>query len=347
MARILFRTDGGAGIGLGHLQRCVSLATALQRAGALCFFLVHGDEAAAARVAGAGFACRLLAADEGSGVRSTIETAREWECDGAVVDSYLTGAPLLSSLRDSGLFVAAIADLAADAFDAHLVVGFGPHAHAAGYRSARGDTRFLLGPRYTILRPEYWAVPLMPLRERVRTLLVTTGGADPQGVMPSWIVAVDAIDAPFDITAIVGPFFTDPDAVHDAAASTHRTVRVVDSPKVTRPMQAMADIAVSAAGQTIYELAALGVPTVAAEIAPNQRPQLDAFAALGAMIDAGATADPATTQRITGAVARLIGDVGERRALSETARGAVDRRGAMTVAAEILAAIATHAKGTR
>lgn len=336
MARILIRTDGGAGIGLGHLQRCLSLATALQRAGALCFFALHGDDAAATRALEAGFATRLL----GSPSADVAPIAREWECDAVIVDSYLTDGRLLTNLRDAGLFVTAIDDLAAYEMDAHLVVAFGPHAHDAGYSSVRGDTRFLLGPRYTIVRPEYWDVPLMPIRDRVRNVLITTGGADPAGVMPSWIAAVDAIDEDFDVTAIIGPFFADPDAVHDAASVASRTVRVVDSPRVTRPMQAMADIAVSAAGQTIFELAALGVPTVAAEIAGNQRPQLDAFARLGAMIDAGATGDPATTNRIASTVARLLSDVGERRALSETARAAVDRRGALTVAAEILDGIA-------
>ncbi|HVL88711.1 MAG TPA: UDP-2,4-diacetamido-2,4,6-trideoxy-beta-L-altropyranose hydrolase [Actinomycetota bacterium] len=343
MARILIRTDGGAGIGLGHLQRCLSLATALQRAGALCFFAIHGDEAAAARALESGFASRLLSTPSDD----IAAVATEWECDAVVVDSYETGGALLTSLRDAGLFVAAIDDLAAYPLDAHLVVSFGPHAHEANYESVRSDTRFLLGPRYTILRPEYWDVPLMPPRERVRNILVTTGGADPTGVMPSWIEAVDGIDADFDVTAIVGPFFAEPGAVHAAAAAAARTVRVVDSPRVTRPMQAMADIAVTAAGQTIYELAALGVPTVAAEIAANQRPQLDAFAKLGAMIDAGAASDAATAERIATIVERLLSGADERRVLSETARAAVDRRGAVSVAAEIAGGIAAHTKGSR
>lgn len=345
-ARILFRTDGGAGIGLGHLQRCLSLATALQQGGALCFVLLHGDQNAAAKIAEAGFAGGLLAAAPGTAADTdeTLAEATRLECDAVVVDSYLTGPAMPGAIRDAGLYCVAIDDLNPFPFDAHLVVSFGPHAPKAWYRAARGDTRFLLGPAYAILRKEYWDVPLMPARERVRNILITTGGADPGGVMPGWIDAIDGIEAPFDVTAIVGPFFADPDAVHDAAASANRTVRVVSAPKVTRPMQAMADIAVSAAGQTIYELAALGVPTVAAEIAANQRPQLDAFAAAGAMIDAGATSDPGTAARIASIVARLIDHPEERRALSETARAAVDRRGARAVAAEIMSGIAAHRK---
>ena len=346
-ARILLRTDGGAGIGLGHVQRCLSLATALQQGGATCFFLVHGDDAAVARIRERSFAGELLDAEPGSSsdTAATIEQAHRMDCDAVIVDSYLTGADLLAAVRDAGRYTIAIDDLNRFRHPCQMVVSFGPHAPAAGYESERGDTRFLLGPRYTILRPEYWDVPLMPVTEHVRNILVTTGGADPDGALPRWIDAVDAIDAPFDVTAIIGPFFADPDAVHDAAGAAHRTVRIVVAPKVTRPMQAMAGIAVTAAGQTIYELAALGVPTVAAEIAPNQRPQLDAFAAAGALIDAGVASDPATTTRIADAVARLIGSFDERRALSDAARGAVDRRGARTVAAEILAAVESHRTG--
>lgn len=342
-ARILFRTDGGAAIGLGHLQRSLSLAEALRRSGASCFFLVHGDAAAVERARAAGFPAEPAEGRPGTAADTALclDAAKRFACRAIVVDSYLTGAPLLSALRDAGHLVVAVDDLAEHEFSCHLVVSFGPHASSWGYTSSSGDTRFLLGPRYAILRPEFWDTPLPPPRDTVRNVLVTSGGADPEGAMPEWIRALDDVDAGFDVTAVVGPFFSDPAGVHEAAALSSRAVRVVERPPTLRPIMAAAGLAVTAAGQTLYELCALGVPAVAVEIAANQRPQLDAFAAAGTVVDAGRAGDAATPSRIGDAVGRLCADEGERRRISEAAREAVDRRGALAVAAEILAALGT------
>ena len=52
--RVLFRVDAGSSIGLGHLQRCLSLALALQREGSRCVFLGLPEAVAESIVAGAG-----------------------------------------------------------------------------------------------------------------------------------------------------------------------------------------------------------------------------------------------------------------------------------------------------
>ena len=42
-SEILFRLDAGPNIGLGHLQRSLSLATALRLSGISCGFMVNDD----------------------------------------------------------------------------------------------------------------------------------------------------------------------------------------------------------------------------------------------------------------------------------------------------------------
>lgn len=337
--RLLLRTDGGGGIGLGHLNRCISLATALTRSGATTFFAVHGDDAAATRPAEAGYGTERvldpLDADE------TIARARRLECRGVVVDSYLVDGAYLQQLRAAGLFVVAIDDLNEHEFACQMVVSQSPHAPEAGYRSSSGDTRFLLGPQYTILRPEFWDSPLPIVKSRTNNVLITSGGADPDGCLSSWLSTVDTIDERFSVTAIIGPFFADPSAVHDAAAACERVVRVIEAPPVIRPMLAAADVALIAGGQTIYEAGALGIPAVAVEIASNQRPQMDAFARAGAVLDAGASNDPATASRIVQMLGGLIVSQQERQRLSDAAKSLVNRKGAILVAQEILRNIAT------
>ncbi|MHB8510976.1 MAG: UDP-2,4-diacetamido-2,4,6-trideoxy-beta-L-altropyranose hydrolase [Actinomycetota bacterium] len=328
--RVLLRTDGGPGIGLGHLNRCLSLAAALQRFDTLPFFAVYGDDSALERTRERGFASSKLL--DPASVEEALQVCSAYECDAIVVDSYLIAAPYLNELRAAGLLVVALDDLNAYAFGCQMVVSHGPHAPKAGYRSSSGDTQFLLGPRYTILRPEFWESALPTLDERVRNILISTGGADPNGYLPSWIELVDSIDAELSITAIIGPFFQNVSEVHDAAATTEHVCRVINAPAVMRPLLAAADIALVAGGQTTYETCALGIPTVAVEIASNQRPQLEGFRDAGAML----VAEIDDRSSIVSAVSGLIESYEARARLSGTARALVNRAGALDVARSIV-----------
>ena len=55
MIKVLFRMDAGPSVGLGHLQRSLSLATALHQLGTVCIFLTNGNRSVQGRLAAAGF----------------------------------------------------------------------------------------------------------------------------------------------------------------------------------------------------------------------------------------------------------------------------------------------------
>ncbi len=92
-----------------------------------------------------------------------------------------------------------------------------------------------------------------------------------------------------------------------------------------------ADVAISGAGVTLYELAATATPSVALLIAPNQRPNYDAFARAGAALPAGAATDADLAVAIESALRRLDADPGLRGAMGARGRALVDGRGAARV----------------
>jgi UDP-2,4-diacetamido-2,4,6-trideoxy-beta-L-altropyranose hydrolase len=98
-----------------------------------------------------------------------------------------------------------------------------------------------------------------------------------------------------------------------------------------------AGLAISGGGQTTFELAATGTPTVAIRLADNQTLTLETLAEAGALIQAGDAGDPALADAVAAAVERLIKDGDRRLEMSERARAAVDGQGAARVAREILA----------
>lgn len=338
---VLFRVDAGAGCGLGHLSRCLALATALRELGAQSVFLVPDDSDVLARVRIRGFeALAFPAAALGTpaDLTGTAATVRRLGCATAVVDSYHVDEGFLQELGATGMAVVAIDDLARHAFPCRLVVNGGAAAERLPYRtSPAGDTQLLLGPRYALLRPEFWDEATRAAREAVESILLTVGGSDPHDLLPPLLEQLDALPAPFAVTAVVGPFSRQAAAAERLARSARRQVTLVHAPDSLHDLMLEADLAVSAAGQTLYELVRLGVPTVAFGLVENQRPNLEALAAAEAVRTAGWAGEPGFAASVAAVTAGLVADAGARHSLAAAAAALLDGQGARRVAAAIAA----------
>jgi UDP-2,4-diacetamido-2,4,6-trideoxy-beta-L-altropyranose hydrolase len=335
----LVRVDAGR-VGLGHLDRCVALAIALRERGVPSTFLCGDAPSTLTRAADEGFPVQPLvppAAWDDDDATQTVSVAREQGADLVVVDSELAGPEYLARLRAGGPFVVAIDDLAAHPFPIQLVVNNNADADRLPYVSSSGDTEFLLGPRYALLGPEFSDLRLADGDPTgPASVLVVLGGADFLGLTPALVSALSALPAVAEVTAVVGPFAPNLDAVRAAAARAPRSVRVLHAPGAMAPLMTAATIAVSAAGQTLYRLACVGCPTVAVQAAENQRGQLAALCAAGAVeavpVERGGDVAP-----VVAAAARLLGDVAARARMRRAGRALVDGRGAGRVAGAITA----------
>lgn len=337
--RVLFRPDMGWEAGLGHVQRSLSLATALRSAGADCTFVAAGRQDASAPIAAAGFEVRDLPgrqSDDRVDLEGVLKESARGRRNAVVVDSYHVDGEYLGKLRAEGLFVVAIDDLAGFPFPCQLVVNGGAEAQSLPYRSMSGDTQFLLGPRYALLRPEFWAASPRARRDRIGTVLVTMGGADTHNLTPQLIRLLDGFPGAFDVTVIVGPLFGHRAGVEEAAGRCGRSVRLVEVPTLVRNLMLQADLAVSASGQTLYELAAAGVPTVAIEAAPNQAGNLRTLTAAGVVEGAGAASDPNLLAQVEAALRRLLNSEAARKRMSVAGQALVDGQGARRVAEVIV-----------
>lgn len=109
----------------------------------------------------------------------------------------------------------------------------------------------------------------------------------------------------------------------------------VSSPRSLSDLVAQADIVLTAAGQTLYELAALGRPAVAIQLAENQGPQLRAFVAAGTVVSVGCVSDPEIERLAVRAVLQLAQQPERLLQMSAAGRDLVDGQGAHRVAAAI------------
>lgn len=339
MAGVLVRVDAGPRVGLGHLQRCLSLAAALRHAGLECVFLTNRQPAAQARVARFGFNSHTVGRAtswDGDDQEETQALAHAMQCRTVVVDSDDEGAPYLAGLREAGLFVCAIEDLAPHPFPCQVVVNGDAHARELPYASSSSDTVFLLGPAYCMLREEFWSVPQRTVREVPQQVLVMLGGDDPHHVMLRLLRLLDELPGSWAVTAVIGPFVARIEAVESVAAQlAAHPIRVVRAPDSVCSLMMQADLAVSAGGQTLYELARVGCPTIAIRTAANQDGQLAVLERLGIIQMAGHAEDRQLLRTVDTALRRLLSDAHARSRMSQAGQRLVDGQGALRVAKEL------------
>jgi len=312
MNRLLaFRPDIGAGAGLGHLRRCLSLAIALRKQGFDSVFEVDED---GGMIATAGFA-----AGEAKGACAYV------------VDSYRATVGDLARLGRDGVKVIVIDDLADRPLAVDLVINPGIGAETLEYPGARNTG---LGIEYALLRPEFADEPNRIHPPIGRRLLITMGGSDPRDLTAQLVSALakrgfEAMDV------IVGPFFGNIDTLVDTARRWP-AVMLLNNPSDIRGLMLRADLALTAGGQTIYEIAATATPAAAVEIAPNQRRNLEGFLRCGAIVSVGSAEEPGIVKRAEDALVVLAADRERRATLGRSGRHLVDGRGADRAATRIV-----------
>jgi UDP-2,4-diacetamido-2,4,6-trideoxy-beta-L-altropyranose hydrolase len=286
--RLLLRADAGAGIGTGHVMRCLALAQAWQDAGGEALF-------ASAEIPG-GLADRLgrehvalrrigspVAGD--ADAAATLQTARELGADWVVVDGYRFGPPYLRALRASGIRVMSIDDMAHLArYPADLLLNQNLGASPALYEGkTEHDTIMLLGPGYGLLRREFRleTAPRRPLAGRAVRVLVSFGGADLENHTLQVLRRLTSLQSRPEVLVLAGAANPHADELNAFAVQAPFPCEVrVNIGNVAAVMD-WADVAISAGGSTVWELAARRLPALIGAISPDQLAMLPALRRVG------------------------------------------------------------------
>jgi len=333
---VLIRADAGFRMGMGHVARCRAIAEALIEEGAEVVF-VSVDPPVAAVSSFAARGCRFRASVGPAGsfadLERTLVVAEETGARIILLDGYHFDEVFRAGLRRSGAFLATLDDLGDGcALHADLVVNPAPRAVDRPYDRIAPGARLLLGPAFAPLRREFREALRLPspsLVER-RSVLVSFGGSDPLGLTSPTTEAALAV-MPDDVSFLVLVGGGANDAERTAAELSAMSSRVevrVDARDVARLMT-RAGLAISAAGGTVGELAAMAVPAVLVVVADNQEP------ASRSLVD-GFVVVPPHPAMIAARAAELWADPTRRTAMSLALRDRVDGLGAVRIARAVL-----------
>ena len=319
MKSILFRADGNKKLGLGHIVRCLALADELKNnnPNLEVVFITKYDES------------KKIIEEKNYAVIDTndeISQIRNFASgDTLFITDFLdTDNQYISEIKK----IASLSVLSIDnntklkRIEADIVIN--ANVFDEGEKKIIGSTRYFLGPKYMILRKEFEDAykEEKKIKDNAEAILVMFGGTDPEGYTIKVVDALKNIRA--QINLILGPGLSYSDKLNEVLSKTDGKFDLLVNPKNIIEIMKNADMAITAAGIALYELATLGIPSIAIPQAKHQEDIAEAFEKSGACINLGVSPD---SKLISESTIRLMENELLREQLSENAKIFVDGKG--------------------
>lgn len=287
MPTIYFRTDGNEEIATGHIMRCLSIARACAMRHAKVCFLVADETSISAlqeRFAHRDeFAAYCLHSDyrkpetELTALRSIAE-----ESSLIFLDSYFITKTYLHELHK--LFkVAYLDDMLAFDYPVDLIINYDITERPSCYRKA---AHTLISAAYTPLREQFRRTTY-EVRPDVQNILISSGGTDSYDIAGKLLHKIFAADEPHSCEAskdkslfyenlktcsyhVVTSRFNSHFQELQKLSLSYPAIHIHENIQDMAAFMKECDLAVSAGGTTLYELCAIGVPSVSFSMADNQ-----------------------------------------------------------------------------
>ncbi len=332
------RADGNAQIGMGHLMRCLSVAIALKEHNVNVIFITNNEQSKAF-VEEKGFVSVQFLGQHASMEEETVETIsilKEYGVDLLLVDSYSATENYLAQLKKF-VPVFYMDDLGRMNLPVSGLINYNIYGQDMGYEQYYPESvELLLGSKYAPVKKEFLETAY-EVHDKVTNILITMGGSDSlniAGQLGERLLQVLPQDV--KITLICGRFSPHLTKVR-AFAMTDSRIHVLTDVNDMWNKMANCDLAIAAAGSTMYELCTMGVPTICCYYVENQRRIAEGFAAQTSMVNAGDFSKD--SEIVLGAIVkeveRLLSNAAFRKKLSEEMRNISDGKGAERIARKL------------
>jgi len=319
---VIIITEGGQDIGFGHLTRCLSLYQAFAVMGHEVRFMINEDPSIKPHLEDKKYVAlnwHRLDAKLVSHLK---------DIDVAVVDSYLAGLDIYKKISNQVKIAVYLDDNRRLDYPPGIVVNWGIYAKHLGYPK-KANMFYLLGPEYISLRQAFWQVERKKIKPEVKQVMMTFGGDDSKNMTPKVLGFLTRHYPGLDKNVVIGGAYKNIDEIK-AVMDGH--THLIHSPgeEGMRDVMLETDIAFSSGGQTLYELACIGVPTVAMVVADNQQNNVNAWAETGFIENAGYWTDPDLTAALAVKFHRFM-DFEQRLRSAEAGRKQVPQNGAQRI----------------
>ncbi|KJJ84409.1 pseudaminic acid biosynthesis-associated protein PseG [Candidatus Omnitrophus magneticus] len=326
--KVFILTEGGKSIGFGHITRCFSLWQAFMERGIRPFFLVNMDDSMES-------SARAMNCEIFDWLNKKEEILfQNLESDSIVIiDSYLAGKFFYEKIAARAGVPVYIDDNVRLNYPSGIIVN--GSICAENFQYARADNQeYLLGVKYIPLRKAFRESAVKKINEEIKTIMVTFGGTDLRGMTQNILKFLCENFPRVQKKIILAGAFKDKEKIQAVGGDKATQFIIAPSDTIMRETMLESDLAITAAGQTLYELARVGVPSISVIVADNQMNNVNGWIKEGFIENAGVWDAPDLLSNIARGIQKLSSQE-ERKKRSEKAMNLVDGKGAARIS-EIL-----------
>ena len=302
MLKIAFRIDISGSIGTGHYMRMSVLGDAFKKLGCTCDFYKGEDEPV-----------------DYSGY------------DIIVIDTYEVDDAYIAALRKQPKILVCYDDNALYTYNCDILINANFHAKDLNFKFAGVPPKMLIGPDYSLLRREFGESTPITVRESANSIFVCFGGSDIRRFTSFAVCALAAIEN-ISLYVVLGAYTRCDEKVYKLESDK---VKIIKNPESVYEIMRNCDIAVTASGSMIYELASIGLPSIVISQADNQNLIAEHLSCNNLMNFAG-DYKSVTAESLRYEAERLLNNFAERKEKHLKLISTVNKNGAMNAAKSIL-----------
>jgi UDP-2,4-diacetamido-2,4,6-trideoxy-beta-L-altropyranose hydrolase len=277
--KLLILSEAGTGIGWGHYMRCSALSD---------YFSEKGIDVNLLLDVRGGFNIDKV---ETLDWRNNKEHVKKLSAHFSfiLIDSYLADEDYYHFLTSCFKKVIVLDDYNRLSYPGNLIIN--PNIYGSELNYSNQLSKVTGGPDFVILRKNFretnkrYAVP-----DKIRKVLITLGGSDIRHLLPKLINWFSVLN--LELTVVAGS-----NEYKNSLSVTHgmKCKNVIGFANAEEMIHLMlsCDLAISACGQTLHELAYLGVPTIGICIGDDQINNMKKYIQLGVLLREIYWSDPA------------------------------------------------------
>lgn len=256
--KIIIRAEGYPEIGLGHIYRAILLSNSLMEHNVI-IVLSEKSQLGIQKVRER-FLKYYVIKDE----TEFEDLLRQEQPDILINDILNTSVQYMENTRTLAKRVVNFEDIGEGSHLADAVIN-------ALYEKGLPGENYFWGHKYYCLRDEFLITPPREFSTEVENVLIAFGGTDPGHYTEKVLDVIESMptDEKLEYQFVLGLGFDREKEFNERVDKSRHNISVIKDVKMMSKYMAKADIAISSQGRTMYELAAMKVPTII--MAQNER----------------------------------------------------------------------------
>ncbi len=323
-------TEGGQTFGFGHITRCISILTIFKQYGYRINFIIHGDNSISSILEGVPYYAFNWTKEQ----KELKELLSESSI--ILIDSIEITNQQILDIEDLGKDVIFIDDeKRRNVLNKGFVVDWTVLSNKKGYFLPKKENiTYLLGSEYTPLRKEFTTSKQNIINQNLESIMVTFGGSDIRDITPKILKTLSEYFPNIKKNIVIGAGFTNIKNIELYKDKNTNLIFNASTSTMVKLMQT-SDLAIASGGQTLYELALIGTPTIAILLVENAKDDTQGWEEVGTLENIGWYDNPELTNNLEKAIISLK-QKNKRIEMQNKGKDYINQNGALTLVKTIL-----------